>query len=78
MDELIYQRPAQEGFDIVGLDNATAMLSEARRRCMEASQQVRDRLTLLEGDMRHWKARASDPEGASGVSTCGVRRSLAR
>jgi trans-aconitate methyltransferase len=35
---------AQEGFDIVGLDNATAMLS------------VRDRLTLLEGDMRHWNA----------------------
>ena len=47
---------AQEGFDIVGLDNATAMLSEARRRYDEASQQVRDRLTLLEGDMRHWKA----------------------
>jgi SAM-dependent methyltransferase len=47
---------AQEGFDIVGLDNATAMLSEARRRYDAASQQVRDRLTLLEGDMRHWDA----------------------
>ena len=47
---------AQAGFDIVGLDNAAAMLSEARRRYDKASQQVRDRLTLLEGDMRHWNA----------------------
>jgi trans-aconitate methyltransferase len=46
----------QEGFDMVGLDNAPAMLSEARRRHDDASQEVRDRLTLLEGDMRHWNA----------------------
>ena len=29
---------AREGFDMVGLDNATEMLSEARRRYDEASQ----------------------------------------
>jgi SAM-dependent methyltransferase len=47
---------AREGFDLVGLDNASEMLSEARRRHEEASQEVRDRLTLLEADMRHWSA----------------------
>jgi ubiquinone/menaquinone biosynthesis C-methylase UbiE len=39
---------AQKGFDMVGLDNAAGMLSEARRRCDEGSQEVRERLTLLE------------------------------
>jgi SAM-dependent methyltransferase len=47
---------AREGFDMVGLDNAAEMLSEARRRYDEASQEVRDRLALVEGDMRHWSA----------------------
>jgi len=47
---------AREGFDLVGLDNAAEMLSEARRRYDAAPQDVRERLTLLEGDMRHWKA----------------------
>jgi SAM-dependent methyltransferase len=46
----------EEGFDMVGLDNGTEMLSEARRRYAEASKEVRERLTLLEGDMRHWNA----------------------
>src|SRR5258705_7144513 len=44
---------AQDGFDMVGLDNAPEMLSEARRRYQEAPQEVRERLMLLEGDMRH-------------------------
>ena len=47
---------AREGFDMVGLDNTAEMLSEARRRLEEASQEVRERVTLLEGDMRHWRA----------------------
>ena len=47
---------AQEGFDMVGLDNSAEMLSEARRRCDEAPQEVQARLTLLEGDMRRWDA----------------------
>ena len=47
---------AREGFDLVGLDNTAEMLSEARRRYDEASQEVRDRLTLIEGDMRQWRA----------------------
>lgn len=47
---------AQEGFDLVGLDNTSEMLSEACRRREEAPQEVRDRLTLVEADMRHWNA----------------------
>jgi len=47
---------AREGFDMVGLDNATEMLSEARRRYGDASHEVRARWTLLEGDMRRWVA----------------------
>jgi ubiquinone/menaquinone biosynthesis C-methylase UbiE len=47
---------AQEGFDMVGLDNASEMLSEARRRYDVASKEVRERLTLVEGDMRNWSA----------------------
>jgi SAM-dependent methyltransferase len=47
---------AEEGFDMVGLDNAPEMLSEARRRHEDATPEVRDRLTLLEGDMRDWNA----------------------
>jgi SAM-dependent methyltransferase len=47
---------ARQGFDMIGLDNAVEMLAEARRRCEEASPAVRERLTLLEGDMRHWSA----------------------
>lgn len=47
---------AQEGFDLVGLDNASEMLSEAHRRNEENSQEVRDRLILVQADMRHWNA----------------------
>jgi len=41
---------------MIGLDNAVEMLAEARRRYEEASPAVRERLTLFEGDMRHWSA----------------------
>jgi trans-aconitate methyltransferase len=41
---------------MVCLDNAAEMLSEARRRYSDASHEVRERLTLLEGDMRRWEA----------------------
>jgi SAM-dependent methyltransferase len=66
---------AQEGFDMVGLDNAPQMLSEARRRYEKASQEVRDRLTLLEGDMRHWNA---DEKFDLIVSPCGSMSHLLR
>ena len=54
--QLLAKLAAQEGFDMVGLDNASEMLSEARRRYDVAPKEVRERLTLVEGDMRNWSA----------------------
>lgn len=44
------------GFDVVGLELVPEMLEEARRRRQEARAEARERLTLVEGDMRSWRA----------------------
>ncbi len=50
---------ARKGYDVVGLELAPEMLEEARRRYGEAPAETRQRLTLVEGDMRTW--RSEDP-----------------
>ena len=44
------------GFDAVGLDNQSEMLEKAREREREAPPNIRERLALIEGDMRTWAA----------------------
>jgi SAM-dependent methyltransferase len=39
---------------IVGLDAAPTMLAEAERKRQALPSPVRDRITFVEGDMRHW------------------------
>jgi SAM-dependent methyltransferase len=43
---------AERGFDVVGLELAEEMLGEAARKRDEQEAPVRDRLTLVQGDMR--------------------------
>src|SRR5690348_9979024 len=50
---------AAHGFDVVGLELVPEMLEAARGRWKEAEQEVRDRLTLEEGDMRTWRSKQS-------------------
>jgi SAM-dependent methyltransferase len=47
---------ADHGFDVVGLEFVPEMLDRARARREQASTAVRDRLQLLEGNMRTWRA----------------------
>lgn len=47
---------AAHGFTVAGLELAPEMLEAARQRQSEAAPEVRDRLTLHEGDMRTWRA----------------------
>ena len=44
------------GFDVVGLDNQPDMLEKAKERARKTPSNVRERLTLIEGDMRKWSA----------------------
>lgn len=43
---------AREGIEVVGVDKMTTMLERARRRLEKAPKKVRDRVTLVEGDLR--------------------------
>ncbi len=47
---------AAQGFEVVGLELVPEMLAAARQRAGEATEAVRERLTLAEGDMRAWAA----------------------
>ncbi len=42
---------AEAGLDVTGIDSADAMLAIARRKAAATAAPVRDRLTLVEGDM---------------------------
>lgn len=46
---------AKQGFDVVGLELVPEMLDAARKRQEEAETAIRERLRLVEGDMRDWK-----------------------
>ena len=47
---------AEHGFDVVGLELVPEMLEAAQSRVKGAESAVRDRLTLVQGDMRTWRA----------------------
>src|SRR5688500_13214708 len=49
---------AENGFDVVGLELIPEMLSAAEEHLSEAPEPVRNRLTLVSGDMREWPADA--------------------
>jgi SAM-dependent methyltransferase len=44
------------GYRVVGLENEPEMLRSAEQRRLSASPPVKERLTLVEGDMRSWQA----------------------
>jgi len=46
---------AREGIEIHGLDNSPTMLNILRERIQNESKEVRDRITLHEGDMRQFR-----------------------
>ncbi len=50
------QAGAAHGFEVVGLELVPEMLQAAQKRQEEAEPDVRERLRLVEGDMRDWKA----------------------
>jgi len=47
---------ATRGCDVVGLELVPQMLEAARQKCEAAAPAARERLTLVEGDMRTWTA----------------------
>lgn len=47
---------AEQGFEIVGVELVPEMLAVAQHKRSEAPATTQDCLTLLEGDMRSWKA----------------------
>jgi SAM-dependent methyltransferase len=47
---------ARNGFEVVGLELVPHMLESARERLGESAPEIRERLELLEGDMRTWEA----------------------
>jgi ubiquinone/menaquinone biosynthesis C-methylase UbiE len=54
------QAGAKHGFDVVGLELVPEMLAAARQKREEASLEVQQHLTLLEGDMRDWRIKKGD------------------
>jgi SAM-dependent methyltransferase len=50
------QAGACEGFEVVGLEMVPEMLEVARNKQEGAEPEVRDRLSLQEGDMRTWQS----------------------
>lgn len=47
---------AQDGFELVGLELVPEMLQAAREKSASLPPETRERLTLVEGDMRSWRA----------------------
>lgn len=47
---------AGQGCDVVGLELVPEMLEAARQKSEQAAPETRERLTLIEGDMRTWRA----------------------
>jgi SAM-dependent methyltransferase len=48
------ERGSRDGFDVVGLEASDAMLAEAERKLGELASGVRQRVRLVQGDMRSW------------------------
>jgi SAM-dependent methyltransferase len=47
---------ARSGFDVIGLDNQPEMLESAKQHLADVSAEIRERLTLVAGDMRTFNA----------------------
>lgn len=50
------QVAVRDNFDIIGLDSGSEMLDKAREHLAKAASEVRQRVKLVEGDMRSWRA----------------------
>jgi trans-aconitate methyltransferase len=50
------ERGHRDGFDVVGLEASEAMLGEAERKRADLPAAVRERVRLVRGDMRSWRA----------------------
>jgi SAM-dependent methyltransferase len=53
------EQGAQLGFEVIGLDSQAEMLQKAANRRLESPPQIRERLSLIRGDMRTWSAQAT-------------------
>jgi SAM-dependent methyltransferase len=53
------EQGAQLGFDVTGLDSQAEMLETAKKRQLEAPPKVRERLRLIQGDMRTWQSESA-------------------
>jgi ubiquinone/menaquinone biosynthesis C-methylase UbiE len=53
------EQGAQLAFDVTGLDSQAEMLETAKKRLLEAPPQVRERLRLIQGDMRTWQSESA-------------------
>lgn len=49
----------QLAFDVTGLDSQAEMLETAKKRLLEAPPKVRERLRLIQGDMRTWQSESA-------------------
>jgi ubiquinone/menaquinone biosynthesis C-methylase UbiE len=53
------EQGAQLAFDVTGLDSQAEMLETAKKRQLEAPPKVRERLRLIQGDMRTWQSESA-------------------
>jgi SAM-dependent methyltransferase len=53
------EQGAQLAFDVTGLDSQAEMLETAKKRLLEAPPKVRERLRLIQGDMRTWRSESA-------------------
>lgn len=53
------EQGARLGFDVIGLDSQAEMLKSANKRHLEAPPAVRERLRLIQADMRTWQSESA-------------------
>ncbi len=53
------EQGTQLAFDVTGLDSQAEMLETAKKRLLEAPPKVRERLRLIQGDMRTWQSESA-------------------
>ena len=53
------EQGAQLAFDVTGLDSQAEMLETAKKRQLEGPPKVRERLRLIQGDMRTWQSESA-------------------
>lgn len=53
------EQGARLGFDVIGLDSQAEMLESANKRHLEAPPAVRERLRLIQADMRTWQSESA-------------------